>query len=69
MNNTRRRAKFPEEDHISVQEAAPAARAASVTDQGKGLAPSWRPEGEFIPQMAFEAIYSRSALSGAGSDG
>lgn len=33
------------------------------------MAPSWRPEGELISQVAFEAIYSRSALSGAESDG
>ena len=60
--------KFPEEDRNSVQAAAVAARVASVTEPEKGSGPTWRPEGEFNPQVAFEVINSRNALSGAGSD-
>ena len=61
--------KFPEEDRNSVQAAAVAARVASVTEPEKGSGPTWRPEGEFNPQVAFEVINSRNALSGVGSDG
>ena len=63
------KAKFPGEDRNSVQAAAAAARAASVTESEEGSGPTWRPEGEFNPQVAFEVINSRNALSGAGSDG
>ena len=61
--------KFPEDDQNSVQETATAARVASVTEPEEGRGPTWRPEGEFNPQVAFEVINSRSALSGSGSDG
>ena len=60
--------KIPEEDRNSVQEAAAAARAASLTEPEEGSGPTWRPEGELNPQLAFEVINSRNALSGAGSD-
>ena len=62
-------AKFPEEDRTSVQAAAAAARVASVTEPEEGSGPTWRPEGEFNPQVAFEVIYSHNILSGAESDG
>ena len=62
-------AKFLEEDRNSVQAATAAARVASVTEPEEGRGPTWRPEGEFNPQVAFEVINSRSALSGSGSDG
>ena len=35
----------------------------------EGSGPKWRPDEEFDPQVALEAINSRNALSGAGSDG
>ena len=60
------KAKFPGEDRNSVQAAAAAARAASVTESEEGSGPTWRPEGEFNPQVAFEVINSRNELSGAG---
>ena len=41
------KAKFPEEDRNSVQAAAAAARAASVTEPEEGSGPTWRPEGQF----------------------
>ena len=63
------KAKFPAEDRNSVQAAAVAARVASVTEPEEGSGPTWRSEGEFNPQVAFEAINSRNALSGEGSDG
>ena len=40
-----------------------------MTEPEEGSGPAWRPEGEFYPQVAFEVINSRNALSGAGSDG
>ena len=43
--------KFPEEDQTSVQEAAAVARVASVTEPEEGSGPTWRPEGEFNPQV------------------
>ena len=58
--------KFPDEDRNSVQEAAAAARAATVTKPEEGSGPTWRPEREFSPQVAFEVINSRNALSGWG---
>ena len=61
------KANFPEEDPTS--EAAAAAVAASSSDPEEGSCPNWRPEKEFHPQVDFEVINSRSALSGAGSDG
>lgn len=63
------REKFPAEDRASVSAAAAAAVAASATEPEDGSGPAWRPEGEFDPQVAFEVINSRNALSGAGSDG
>ena len=65
---TTAKAKFPE-DRNSVQAAAAAARVASVTEPEEGSGPTWRPEGEFNPQVAFEVIYSHNILSGAESDG
>ena len=44
-------AKFPEEDRNSVQAATAAARVASVTEPEEGSGPTWRPEGEFNPQV------------------
>ena len=35
-------------------------------EEGSGL--TWRPEGDFTPEVAFEVINSHNALSGAGSD-
>ena len=63
------KAKFPEENQACVSEAAAAAVAASSSDQEEGSVPNWRPEEEFDPQVAIEAINYRSALSGAGSNG
>ena len=40
-----------------------------VAGSEEGSGPKWRPEGEFEPQVAFEVVNSRNALSGAGSDG
>ena len=62
------KAKFLEEDRNSVQEAAAAARMESVTEPGEGSGPTWRSEGDFNPQVAFEVINPCNALSGAGSD-
>ena len=61
--------KFPEGHQTCVPEAASAAVAASSSDPEKGCGPNWRPEEEFDPQVALEAINSRNALSGAGSGG
>ena len=58
------KAKFPEEDRNSVQAAAAAARMASVTESEEGSGPTWRPEGEFNPQVAFGVINSRTIRSG-----
>ena len=63
------KAKFLDEDHSSISEAAAAAVAASASDSEEGNGPKWRPEGEFDPQITLEVINSRNALSGAGSDG
>ena len=63
------KAKFPEEDINSFQAATVAARVASVTEPEEESGPTWRPEGEFNSQVAFEVINTRNALSGAGSDG
>ena len=63
------KANFTEEDINSVQEAAAAARVASVTKPEEGSGYMRRPEGEFNPQMVFEVINSRNAISGAGNDG
>ena len=41
---------------------------AGVTEPEEGSGPTWRPDGEFNPQVVFEVINSRNALSGAGSD-
>ena len=59
------KANFPEEDRNSVQEAAAAARVASVTEPEEGSDPTWRADGEFNPQVTFEGINSRNALSGS----
>ena len=40
-----------------------------MTEPEEGSGPTWRPEGEFNPQVAFEVIYSHNILSGAESDG
>ena len=61
--------KFPDEDQISVSEAATAAVAASASDPEQGNGPKWRPDAKFDPQVAFEVINSRNVLSDAGSDG
>ena len=66
---TTKKAKFSDEERNSVHAAAAASRAASVIKPEEGSGPKWRPEGEFTPQVAFEVINSRNALSGAGSDG
>ena len=63
------KAKIPEEDRNTVQKATAVARVASVTEPEEGSGPTWRPEGEFKPQVTFEVINSRNAQSGAGSDG
>ena len=43
--------------------------AATSSHPEEGNGPNWSPEEEFDPQVAFEVINSRNALSGAGSDG
>ena len=48
---------------------ASAARVASVTELEEGSGPTWRPEGECYPRVAFKVINPHNALSGAGSDG
>ena len=63
------KAKFPDEDHFSISEAAAAAMAANAFDSEEGSGPKWRPEREFDPHTALEVINSRNALSGAGGDG
>ena len=40
-----------------------------MTEPEEGSGPTWRRWGEVNPQVAFEVINSRNALSGAGSDG
>ena len=40
-----------------------------MTEPEEGIDPTWRAEGEFIPQVAFEVINSRKALAGAGTEG
>ena len=62
------KAKFPEEDRNSVQEAAAAARVTIMTEPEEGSGPPWHPGGEFNPQVAFEIINSSNTLSEAGSD-
>ena len=42
---------------------------ASASDSKEGCGLKWHPEEEVNPQVALEVITSRSALSGAGSDG
>ena len=61
--------KFPDEDQTSVSEAATAAVEASASDPEEGSSPKWCSDEEFDPQVVFEVINSRNALSGAGSDG
>ena len=63
------KAKFPDEDQTSTSEAAAAAVEARSSDSENGSGPKWRPEGEFDPQVALEAINSQNALPEAGSDG
>ena len=40
-----------------------------MTEPEEGSGPTWRPEGEFNPHVAFEIINSCNPLSEAGSDG
>lgn len=61
--------KFPDEDPTSVSEIAMAAVAAIAFDVEEERGPKSRPEEEVDPQVAFEVINSRNALSGAGGDG
>ena len=61
--------KFPDEDQTSGSEAATTTVVASTSDPEEGSGPKWLPDEEFDPQVAFEVINSRNALSGAGSDG
>ena len=61
--------EFSEEDQTCVSEAAAAAVVASSSNPEEGGSLNWRPEGEFDPQVVLEVINSRSALSGAVSDG
>ena len=63
------KAKFPEEDGNSVQEAAAGARLTSVTEPAEGSGLTWRPEAECNAQVAVQAINSHNALPVAGSDG
>ncbi|MEP5375856.1 MAG: hypothetical protein ABJQ14_08710 [Hyphomicrobiales bacterium] len=62
------KANLPDEDPSSVQEAAAAGKAANLTEPEKGSGPTWRPEGKFNSQVAFEVINSRNERSGAGID-
>ena len=61
--------KLLEDRRNSVQAAAAAARLASVTEPKEGSGSTWRPEGEFNPQVTLEVINSRNARSRAASDG
>ena len=61
--------EFPDEDQTSVSEVATATVAASASDPEEGSGPKWRRDEEFDPQVAYEVINSRNALSGAASDG
>ena len=56
------KAKLPEEDRYSVQEAAAAASVASVSEPEEGGGLTWRSEGGFSPQVPFEVINSSNAL-------
>ena len=40
-----------------------------MTGQEERSSPTWRPKGDFNPQVAFEVINSHNAQPGAGSDG
>lgn len=55
----------PSCDLAPTRAGAELARAASVTEPKEGSGPTWSPEAEFNPQVAFEIINSHSALSGA----
>ena len=45
-----------------------AARVVRETEAEEGSGPTWRPKGEFNPQVGFDVVNSRNALSRAGSD-
>ena len=62
-------AKFPSVDHAAVSAAGTAAVLASATGVEDGQPPSWRPDDEYTPEVLFDVIGSRSALSGPGNDG
>lgn len=65
----RLRAKFPDEDPASVEQAIADAIAESRIEDEDGSAPRWRPEHEFDPQVLIAVIKNRSSNSGAGNDG
>ena len=66
----RLKAKFPDEDSVSVQEAiiAEAITESRIKDED-GSAPRWRPTQEFDPQVPIAVINTRSSNSRAGNDG
>ena len=65
----RLRAKFPDEDPASVEQAIEDAIAESRIEDEEGSVPRWRPEQEFDPKVLIAVIKSRSSNSGAGNDG
>ena len=52
--------KFPEEDQNLRSGSSGGSWGASVTEPEEVSGPTWRPLGEFNPQVAFEVIYSRN---------
>ena len=65
----RLRAKFPDEDPASVEQAIQDTIAESRIEDKEGSGPRWRPEQEFDPKVLIAVIKSRSSNSGAGNDG
>ena len=62
-------AKFAPEDHAAVSAAVAAVVPASGTKVENENAPPWRPDDEYVSEVLFDVINSRSALSGPGNDG
>lgn len=60
-------ATFPPEDHIVASAAAAAAVLANVTAVEDRKAPPWHPTEEYAPQVLFDMISSRNAISVAGN--
>lgn len=63
-------AKFTSKDHTVVSTAvANAVLAIAIEEEENWNDPPWFPEGDYASQVPFDAISSRSALSGPGNDG